>query len=133
MIVLDTHVALWIMIDPNSLGRRTRKMVSGALAEHQATISAVSFWELSLLLAKGRLRSVQSVVRLRDDLLQIGLIEVPLSGEIAILAAELENLHGDPADRFIAATAIAADATLVTADERLLRWRHPLRRQNAEL
>ena len=133
MIVLDTHVALWIMIDPNSLGRRTRKMVSSALAEHQATISAVSFWELSLLLAKGRLRSVQSVVRLRDDLLQIGLIEVPLSGEIAILAAELENLHGDPADRFIAATAIAADATLMTADERLLRWRHPLRRQNAEL
>jgi PIN domain nuclease of toxin-antitoxin system len=55
------------------------------------------------------------------------------TGEIAIVAGELDGLHGDPADRFIAATAIVHDATLVTADERLLRWRHPLRRQNAEL
>jgi PIN domain nuclease of toxin-antitoxin system len=54
--------------------------------------------------------------------------------EIALLVAgELDTLHGDPADRFIAATAIVHDATLVTADEKLLRWRHPLRRQNAEL
>ena len=36
------------------------------------------------------------------------------------------------ADRLIAATAITLDATLITADERLLRWRHALRRQNAE-
>jgi PIN domain nuclease of toxin-antitoxin system len=52
-------------------------------------------------------------------------------GEIAILAAELTGLNGDPADRIIAATAIANDATLVTADENLLRWRHRLKRQNA--
>lgn len=55
-----------------------------------------------------------------------------LTGDTAILAGELEGLHADPADRFIAATAILDGAVLVTADERLLRWRHPLRRQNAE-
>ena len=51
--------------------------------------------------------------------------------EIALLSVELNNLHPDPADRFIAATAVIHDATLVTADKALLRWRNPLKRQDA--
>jgi PIN domain nuclease of toxin-antitoxin system len=66
-------------------------------------------------------------------MLSEGATELPLTGEIAILAGELEGLHGDPADRFIIATAIAHDATLVTADNRLLQWRHGMRRHNAEI
>jgi PIN domain nuclease of toxin-antitoxin system len=66
-------------------------------------------------------------------MLSEGATELPLTGEIAILAGELEGLHGDPADRFIAATAIAHDATLMTADNRLLQWRHGMRRHNAEI
>ena len=69
---------------------------------------------------------------MRQLVLGAGASELPLIGEIAILAAELEGLHADPADRFIVATAIVHDATLITADERLLNWQHPLRRQNAE-
>ena len=65
-------------------------------------------------------------------MLSEGATELPLTGEIAILAGEIEGLHGDPADRFIVATAIAHDAMLVTADDRLLQWRHGLRRHNAE-
>jgi PIN domain nuclease of toxin-antitoxin system len=65
-------------------------------------------------------------------MLSEGATELPLTGEIAILAGELEGLHADPADRFIAATAIAHDAMLVTADDRLLKWRHSMRRHNAE-
>jgi PIN domain nuclease of toxin-antitoxin system len=65
-------------------------------------------------------------------MLAAGIRELPLTGEIAILAGGLESLHGDPADRIIAATAIAHDATLMTADEKLLQWRHPLKRQDAE-
>lgn len=61
-----------------------------------------------------------------------GAVELPLTGEIAILAGELEGLHSDPADRFIVATAIAHDATLLTADDRLLKWQHGMRRHNAE-
>jgi PIN domain nuclease of toxin-antitoxin system len=69
---------------------------------------------------------------MRRRILGEGAVELPLTGAIAIMAAELEGLHADPADRFIAATAIVHDATLVTADVRLLNWRHTLRRQNAE-
>ena len=85
-----------------------------------------------MLTAKGRLRSLKSASERRAELISTGVRELPLTGDIAILAAELDGLNGDPADRIIAATAIAHDATLVTADEKLLRWRHRLKRQNAE-
>ena len=78
------------------------------------------------------MRALKSPTEQRTKLLAAGIRELPLTGEIAIIAGELENLHGDPADRIIAATAIAHDATLMTADENLLRWPHPLKRQDAE-
>jgi PIN domain nuclease of toxin-antitoxin system len=84
-------------------------------------------------MTKRRLRSADSAAETRRQILGAGAIELPLTGEIAIVAGELDGLHGDPADRFIAATAIAHDATLMTADQRLLDWRHGLRRQNAQI
>ncbi|HWX83778.1 MAG TPA: type II toxin-antitoxin system VapC family toxin [Xanthobacteraceae bacterium] len=132
MILLDTHVALWSTIDSDSLGKRCRRIIRQALAENQLAVSAVTFWEIALLVAKGRLRWPLSANEARRVMLSEGAIELPLTGEIAILAGELEGLHADPADRFIAATAIAHDATLVTADDRLLQWRHGMRRHNAE-
>jgi PIN domain nuclease of toxin-antitoxin system len=85
-----------------------------------------------LLIANRRPRPVDSAAEIRRQMLAEGATELPLNGEIAIIAGELDGLHADPADRFIAATAIAHDATLVTADDRLLKWRHSLRRHNAE-
>jgi PIN domain nuclease of toxin-antitoxin system len=54
-----------------------------------------------------------------------------MTGAIAITAAELPDLHGDPADRFIIATALAHNATLITADRQLLAWSAALARQDA--
>ncbi len=130
MILLDTHAAIWLVID--GLGKQSQRIADKALADDRLAISAFSFWELGMLIAKRRLRAVKSAGELRAKLLTAGIRELPLSGEIAILATELENLNGDPADRIIAATAIAHDATLMTADGNLLRWRHRLKRQNAE-
>jgi PIN domain nuclease of toxin-antitoxin system len=107
-------------------------LVEKAARDGQLVISAISFWEIALLIKKGRMRRPNSVGELRHQLLSSGAAELPLTGEIAISAGELEGLHNDPADRFIAATAIIHEATLMTADERLLRWRHPLPRANAE-
>jgi PIN domain nuclease of toxin-antitoxin system len=131
VILLDTHAAVWLAID-QGLGKQSRGIVDKALADDRLVISAISFWELAMLIAKRRLRAVKSAGELRAKMLAAGVRELPLTGETAILAAELENLNGDPADRIIAATAIAHDATLMTADDRLLRWRHRLKRQNAE-
>lgn len=85
-----------------------------------------------MLIAKGRLRAIDSADATRAEMLAAGLRELPLTGDIAILAAQLENLHSDPADRIIAATAITHDAVLITADANLLQWRNRLKRQNAD-
>ena len=79
----------------------------------------------------GRLELPHATRNWRADLIAAGLIEFPVDGEIAVLAAELDALHGDLADRFIAATAIVRGATLLTADERLLAWKHRVKRQDA--
>jgi len=127
VILLDTHAAIWYALD-RGLGRQSQRIADKALAVDELA----SFWELAMLASKGRLRAVESAGKLRAELLALGLRELPVTGEIAILAAELEGLHGDPADRIITATAIAHDATLMTADDKLLRWRHRLKRQDAE-
>jgi PIN domain nuclease of toxin-antitoxin system len=89
-------------------------------------VSAVSFWEVAVLVERRRVELDRSIDRWHQDLLQSGLIEVPLDGRIAITAIGLPGLHGDPADRFIAATAILNEARLITADRRLLNWSGPL-------
>jgi PIN domain nuclease of toxin-antitoxin system len=132
VILLDTHAAIWFTTD-SGLGKRSQTIADDALTDNRLAISAVSFWEIAMLIAKRRLRALRSASEQRSKILAAGILEVPLTGEIAILAGELENLHGDPADRFIMATAIAHDATLMTADETLLAWRSKLKRLNAEL
>jgi PIN domain nuclease of toxin-antitoxin system len=131
VIVLDTHVAIWITANEAMLGERSRLLVEKARIEDRIVVSAISFWEMAMLIAKGRLRAITSAMEQRGKILASSIEEIPLTGEIAILAGGLENLHGDPADRLIAATAIAHDATLMTADKALLRWRHKLPRQDA--
>lgn len=81
-------------------------------------------------MAKGRLQALTPPSELRSLLMDAGVTEFALTGDIALLSATLD-LHGDPADRFIAATAIAHRATLATADERLLKWKHAMKRQDA--
>jgi PIN domain nuclease of toxin-antitoxin system len=100
--------------------------------EAQLTISAISFWEIALLISKGRLRSLDDPAETRRLMMLAGIREIPLTGDIAIIAVQLDALHGGPADRFIAATAVAHDAALMTADGTLLAWRSKIRRLNAE-
>lgn len=130
MILLDTHAVIWFSTEDKSLGRRSRALANAALTEGLLAVSSISFWEIALLVAKGRLQALAPPSELRALLLNTGVLELALTGEIVILAADLD-LHGDPADRFIAASAIAHHATLVTADERLLKWKHPVTRHAA--
>lgn len=106
-------------------------MIQDAFEAGDLIVSAISFWEIAMLVEKGRIEMKRSVVAWRRDLLAAGLDEYPVDGELGARAAAMESLHGDPADRIITATAVELGATLLTADERLLAWRDPLRRQDA--
>ncbi|MEJ0077150.1 MAG: type II toxin-antitoxin system VapC family toxin [Alphaproteobacteria bacterium] len=131
MILLDTHAAIWLITEDKSLGAKSRLIIQSALAERTLFVSAITFWEIALLVSKGRLQALRDPADQRTRILESGIQELPLTGNIAILAVELRDLHGDPADRFIAATAIIHGATLMTADADLLRWQHRIQRQDA--
>ena len=83
-----------------------------------------------MLHEKGRLTLLQDMGSWRQALLQDGLVEIPVDGEIGIRAAGLADFHADPADRLIVATALGGHQ-LVTADERILDWPGALSRLRA--
>lgn len=131
MILLDTHVLHWYELGGAGLGPQTSDLLDAAWQRSEIAISAISFWELALHVMLGRIELDRPVSAWRADLLVAGLHELPLDGAVAIASVELQNLHKDPADRFIAATALAHDATLVTADRKLLAWQAPVVRLDA--
>jgi PIN domain nuclease of toxin-antitoxin system len=133
VIVADTHALVWLINDDRRLGRQARRTIDRAFARSALAVSAVSFWEMAMLIGKRRLELAQPVPAVRDKLLQNGLEEIAADGAIAIAAGQLSSFHGDPADRFVVATASLAGATLLTADQRILDWESPLRRQDARL
>jgi PIN domain nuclease of toxin-antitoxin system len=121
VILLDTHVLIWLDEANPRLGSKASKAIDDAFTAGTLMVSAISFWEVGTLVEKGRLRLEIELGAWRQDFFRQGLIELPVSGEIAIKAASLSSFHGDPADRLIAATALVNSLTLLTADERLLR------------
>ena len=128
MILLDTHVLVWASLAPERLGDQASRRFEQAWAGggQSVGVSAVSFWEVAMLVAKGRLHLEQTPMQWRRTWLAAGLAEWPLTGAIGIVAVHLDGLHADPADRWIVATAIDLGAELLTADERLLAWSGPL-------
>lgn len=88
-------------------------------------LSSVSVWEAALLVARGRLEIGESFRQWVEDATSaVPVREAPLTNEVAIRSHELEMPTSDPADRFLAATALVHGLTLLTVDRRLssLRW-----------
>jgi PIN domain nuclease of toxin-antitoxin system len=133
VIVLDTHALVWLDAGDRRLGRRARRDADRALASSALAVSAVTFWEVAMLIRRGRIVLQKPPATWRLDLLQAGLVELELSGEIGILAASLEELAGDPADRMIAASAAFHGGTLLTADRSILDWKSDLPRRDARV
>ena len=121
MILLDTHVMLWLRLGVPRLGTSARREIDQAWQSNEVGVSAISFWEVAMLKDKGRIRFPMDVGRWRREQLAQGLIEISVDGEIATRAGLLPDMHGDPADRLIVATALAGHR-LVTADQRILNW-----------
>ena len=129
--MLDTNALLWLAKGDERLGRKARRVADRALAADALAVSAISFWEVSTLLHRGRIKLDQPVEAWRAELLEKGLLEIPVTGEIGITAATFTAVLRDPADRIIVATAARERALLLTSDEPILAWKGSLRRQDA--
>lgn len=118
-LLLDTHIFLWSLLDPERLSSEVIRQLEEK--KNELWISPVTTWEVLILAEKGRLELEEEAATWIGKVLQsVPFREAPLNHEIAIASRRLDLKHEDPADRFIAATAKVFDLVLVTADERLL-------------
>ena len=120
LILLDTHTLLWLLFDDTRLGSHTRQVIDRGWEAGVAAVSAITFWEVGMRIRKGHLNLRADLKAWRRELLNQGLIEIPVDGVIAARAGLLPDMHGDPADRLIVATALEGHQ-LVTADRLILR------------
>ncbi len=121
-LLLDTHILLWSLLDASKIGKR----VAGELesADNELWLSPLTVWEVIVLSEKRRVvLEPDAVTWIRDVLSTIPFQEALVNHEVAMQSRLIRLPHGDPVDRFLAATAAVYDLTLVTADERLLRSR----------
>jgi PIN domain nuclease of toxin-antitoxin system len=121
VIFLDTHVWLWWVRDQSLLSPAAFEALDAGLP---IAVSTVSCWEISLLVARGRVTLAESVEQwIERSVRMLALQVMPLSMEAAVLAGHHDFIptHRDPADRMILASAVTSGARLVTRDERLQR------------
>jgi len=121
--LLDTHVWVWLMADQEPLSSSpVRAALESAIEPSCLRVSVISVWEVGMLEAHGRLGFTQGCEAwTRQALAAPGISLASLTPRIALDSTRLPGtIHGDPADRILAATARALGATLVTRDRRLL-------------
>ena len=126
MIVLDTHVWVLFVSNPELLSKRAKRSLDTAMEEKGILIASISTWEVALLVAKKRLRLTLSVTDwiAKSEALPF-ITFIPVDNSVAIKSVNLpQPLHDDPADRIIIATAISMGVPLVTKDKKLLKYPH---------
>ena len=116
-LLLDTHIWLWSLQEIGRLGAGVRHAMRNS--ENELWLSPISVWEVLILHEKGRIHLAGD---LRDWVAKstAPFIEAPLTHEIVRISRTLPLPHRDPADRFLAATALVLGLTLVTANANLL-------------
>ena len=122
--MLDTHALVWLIAGDDQLHAATRQRIEAAAQQQQLWISAITPWEIGMLVAKGRLVLDRDVMDWLHAALSLpGIRLAPLDPAVAVASTRLPGeVHGDPADRLIVATARALGATLITADAALLAY-----------
>ena len=126
MIVLDTHIWLWWISNPEYLSTLARQTIEQAVSAKGIIISSISTWEVALLVEKGRLElsiELRDWIRKTEDLPFVRFM--PVDNTIALRSLTMPgNFHPDPADRIITATAMTMGLPLITKDEKIINYHH---------
>jgi PIN domain nuclease of toxin-antitoxin system len=126
MIIIDTHVWLWLLHDPSQLSNAAREQIEIEEAQNGILVSAISVWEIAVKSSIGKLALPVPI----DDWYTLakshsGIVIEALNPEDAIFSTQLPgDFHKDPADRIIVAMARRYNVPLITCDNNILRYPH---------
>lgn len=119
MILLDTHILVWLLIAPENLSPKAKKVIQAARKSGPLALSAISLWEIAWLTENKRIEtdvSVDSFVRKCASYVQV----LPITQEIAVRSVQFPKSYpNDPQDRIIGATALVEGIRLLTHDKRI--------------
>jgi len=119
VILLDTHVLLWLASEPAKVSKRAGDAIRRASQGTGIAISAITLWELAWLAAHDRLEITGTVEAFIEKISSRTAVQ-PITAKIAVLANQLPaDYSGDACDRLIGATALAEGIALVTKDTRI--------------
>jgi PIN domain nuclease of toxin-antitoxin system len=124
--LLDTHTWIWWHMNPQNLSRKVKMLIGNASRYDELLLSAISPWEFSKLLEKGRIGiscDPEDWIHAALDLPKLRLVH--LSPILAYRSTILpQPFHDDPADQIIVATAREENASILTSDKNILEYKH---------
>ncbi|TGG93587.1 type II toxin-antitoxin system VapC family toxin [Natronospirillum operosum] len=128
MIVLDTHVLVWWVNGSGQLSLNAKNAIEDERVSEEGLVlvSAISAWEIAMLVRADRLTLTMSVDDWLDTVAAIeGVRFVPIDNEVGVESTRLPGaFHKDPADRMIVALARHMNAPLATADNKIRAYKH---------
>jgi len=120
-ILIDTHVLVWALVNPQRLSSR----VFNLLADRNTIIlvSSATIWELGIKYHNGRMPEMARIFpRIDYHLARLGATALPIEHKHALMASSLPLIHRDPFDRMLVGQALVEGVPLVTNDELLERY-----------
>ena len=127
MIVLDTHTLIWWINNPDKLSKKAKKFIEDEKSKKRSILmSSISVFEVNLLFKKGKLELVTHPDIWLETIENLTSVRfIPVDNQIAALAVNLPDIsYKDPADWIIIATAIRFGLPLITADKKILNYKH---------
>lgn len=121
-LLLDTHVWIWLLFEEPRFSLSFLRNAMRAYSQARNLISSISVWEIGLLVSKKKISLKMDCLHWAENALSNTNL-VPLSPKIAIESTRLHgDIHRDPADRVLLATAHTENALLITCDKKLLSY-----------
>jgi PIN domain nuclease of toxin-antitoxin system len=119
VILVDTHIVVWLTMEPERLSKRAVAMIAAARLEGGVAIADITVWELGMLITRGRIQPPHSLSAFLRHVEETFVI-LPITAATVEASMQFSKQYpNDPSDRIIGATAVVEGVSLVTADEKI--------------